>query len=66
MDLIPPGASQPLIKPRSIDDVPILALTLWSKRYGDYELRRVAAQMHDAIKQMPDVSEVTLIGGAAA
>ncbi len=31
-DLIPPGASQPLIKPRSIDDVPILALTLWSDR----------------------------------
>ncbi|HZT28422.1 MAG TPA: efflux RND transporter permease subunit [Bryobacteraceae bacterium] len=62
-DLIPPGASQPLVKPRSIDDVPILALTLWSKRYGDFELRRVAAQMHDAIKQVPDVSAVTLIGG---
>ena len=29
-DLIPPGASQPLVKPRSIDDVPILALTLSS------------------------------------
>ncbi len=27
-DLIPPGATPPLIKPRSIDDVPILALTL--------------------------------------
>ena len=26
-DLIPAGASQPLIKPRSIDDVPVLALT---------------------------------------
>src|SRR5215472_12770883 len=36
LDLIPPGASMPLIKPRSIDDVPILALTLWSKRYGDF------------------------------
>ena len=47
LDLIPPGASPPLIKPRSIDDVPILALTLWSKRYGDYDLRRLAAQLHD-------------------
>jgi len=63
MDLIPPGASPPLIKPRSIDDVPILALTFWSKRYGDFELRRIAAQVHDAIKQTPDVSAVTLIGG---
>jgi multidrug efflux pump subunit AcrB len=62
-DLIPPGASQPLVKPRSIDDVPILALTLTSKRYGDFELRRIAAQVDDAIKQVPDVSAVTLIGG---
>jgi len=63
LDLIPPGASQPLVKPRSIDDVPILALTLWSKRYGDFELRRVAAQVDDTIKQTPDVSAVALIGG---
>jgi len=62
-DLIPPGASQPLVKPRSIDDVPILALTLSSKRYGDFELRQIAAQVHDAIKQVPDVSAITLIGG---
>jgi multidrug efflux pump subunit AcrB len=62
-DLIPPGASQPLIKPRSIDDVPILALTLSSGRYDHFMLRRIAAQLHDAIKEVPDVSEVKLIGG---
>jgi multidrug efflux pump subunit AcrB len=62
-DLIPPGASPPLVKPRSIDDVPILALTLSSKRYGDFELRRIAAQVHDTVKQVPDVSAVTLMGG---
>ena len=62
-DLIPPGASQPLVKPRSIDDVPILALTFHSKRYGSYELRRIAAQVHDAVKQVTDVSAVTIIGG---
>ena len=63
MDLIPPGASPPLVKPRSIDDVPILGLTFWSRRYGDFELRRIAAQVHDTIKQTPDVSAVALIGG---
>ena len=63
LDLIPPGASLPLVKPRSIDDVPILALTFWSKRYGDFELRRIAAQVDDTIKQTPDVSAVALIGG---
>ncbi len=62
-DLIPPGASPPLIKPRSIDDVPILALTLWSDQEDHFMLRRVAAQLHDQIKQVQDVSEVTLIGG---
>jgi multidrug efflux pump subunit AcrB len=63
MDLVPPGASGPLVKPRSIDDVPILAVTLSSQRYGDFELRQIAAQVHDAIKQVPDVSAVNLIGG---
>jgi multidrug efflux pump subunit AcrB len=62
-DLIPPGASQPLVKPRSIDDVPILALTLSSRRYNDFDLRRIAAQLDDTIKQVPDVSAVTLMGG---
>src|SRR5947208_8679654 len=63
LDLIPPGASPPLIKQRSIDDVPILSLTLWSKRYGDYELRRLAAQLHDTVKQVDQVSAVATIGG---
>ncbi|MFB3829401.1 MAG: efflux RND transporter permease subunit, partial [Bryobacteraceae bacterium] len=63
LDLMPPGVAGPLVKPRSIDDVPILAFTLTSKRYGDYQLRQVAAQVQDAIKQVPDVSEVKLIGG---
>ncbi|MEO8597839.1 MAG: efflux RND transporter permease subunit [Candidatus Solibacter sp.] len=62
-DRIPPGASQPLVKPRSIDDVPVLALTLSSGRYGDFELRKIAAQLEDTVKQVPDVSQVTLLGG---
>jgi multidrug efflux pump subunit AcrB len=62
-DRIPPGVIGPLVKPRSIDDVPILALTLWSRRYGDDDLRALAAQVRDAVAEVPDVSEVTLIGG---
>ncbi|MBI2358905.1 MAG: efflux RND transporter permease subunit [Deltaproteobacteria bacterium] len=62
-DLIPPGASPPLIKPRSIDDVPILAITLWSDRYDHFTLRRLAAEVHDHVKHVPDVSEVKIIGG---
>ncbi len=62
-DLIPPGASQPLVKARSIDDVPILALTLWSERVDPFTLRRIAAQLDDEVKAVPDVSETRLIGG---
>ena len=62
-DLSPAGASPPLIKPRSIDDVPVLALTLNSDRYDHFTLRRIAAQVHDQIKEVRDVSEVRIIGG---
>ncbi|HUP62331.1 MAG TPA: efflux RND transporter permease subunit, partial [Thermoanaerobaculia bacterium] len=62
-DLIPAGAHGPLIKPRSIDDVPVLALTLSSDRYDHFALRRVAAQLQNEIKQVTDVSTVQIIGG---
>ena len=63
LDVVPPGASAPLVKPRSIDDVPVLALTLWSKRYSGYELRRLAGELQEQVKQVAGVSEVTLTGG---
>ena len=62
-DLIPPGASQPIIKARSIDDVPILALTLHSKTVDSLTLRQVAARMEQSIKSVPNVSETMIIGG---
>lgn len=64
-DKIPPGVSQPLVKLKSIDDVPILTLTLWSgnDHYTGYELRRIAAELCDKIKQDDNVSEFSLIGG---
>ena len=62
-DRIPPGVSPPLVKARSIDDVPVAAVTLWGASYDDHQLREVAAQIREAIAEVPDVSEVTLIGG---
>jgi len=62
-DRIPPGVSQPVIKPRSIDDVPILALTLWGKGHDAFALRRVAAELNNSIKQIDNVSETHIIGG---
>ena len=62
-DRIPQGASQPLIKARSIDDVPVLAMTFWGKNYDAYSLRRIAAEVQDRIKQVDNVSDTTLLGG---
>lgn len=62
-DRIPPGVSQPLIKVRSIDDVPILALTLWGNGYDSYRLRQVAGELENQLKQLNNVSETKIIGG---
>ncbi|MDX9787291.1 MAG: efflux RND transporter permease subunit [Desulfobacterales bacterium] len=62
-DRIPHSVSQPLIKPRYIDDVPILALTFTGKDMDHYTLRRVAAEIEDQIKREPNVSLTKLIGG---
>jgi multidrug efflux pump subunit AcrB len=63
-DRIPHGVSAPLIKPRAIDDVPILALTFHSAHYDHLALRRLVAQVDDSVKQVPLVAETTIIGGA--
>ena len=62
-DRIPPGVSQPLIKLRSIDDVPILALTLWGSNYDAYQLRRIAGELDNSLKQIDNVAETKIIGG---
>ena len=64
LDRVPHGVSFPLIKPKSIDDVPILALTFHSARHDHLTLRRLVAQVDDAVKQVPLVAETTIIGGA--
>jgi multidrug efflux pump subunit AcrB len=63
MDKMPAGVQFPLIKTKSIDDVPILTLTLWSASYDEYQLRRVSAELADEIKKIEDVAEIELTGG---
>jgi multidrug efflux pump subunit AcrB len=63
-DRIPWAVTPPLIKPRYIDDVPILALTFWSQEVEPYTLRRVTAEVETVIKREPNVSITSIIGGA--
>ena len=63
LDFLPSGSSQPLIKVRSIDDVPTLSLTLHSETRDPQALRRVAAHLQNVITVIPDVSETKIMGG---
>ncbi len=62
-DRIPTGVSPPLIRPRYIDDVPILALTFWSEEVDHYQLRRLTAEVEDLVKREPNASITSVIGG---
>ena len=58
------GALPPIVRPRGIDDVPVVALTLWSAdARAALELERVAVTMQAELKQLPGTREVKLIGG---
>jgi multidrug efflux pump subunit AcrB len=62
-DAAPPGALPLLVKPHSVDDVPVLALTLHSQVYDANVLRQVAIHLEDEIRTVPDVAESFVVGG---
>ena len=67
-DWLPPnlGVGQPVIKPKGIDDVPIVALTLWTEdpERGAFELQSVAHALEAELKRVPGTREIYTIGGA--
>jgi multidrug efflux pump subunit AcrB len=63
MDKMPSGVQMPLIKKVSIDDVPVLNLTFWSKDKSPYELRRIAVSVADQVKQSENIGDVEIKGG---
>jgi multidrug efflux pump subunit AcrB len=63
MDRMPPGVQMPLMKKVSIDDVPVLNLTFWSKEKSPYELRRIATSVADQLKQTDNIGDVEIKGG---
>ncbi len=60
---LPEGAVTPVVAPRSIDDVPVLAYTLWSETAGPLALRQVALEVEDELARHPRVAQVQVIGG---
>jgi len=62
-DWIPPGCSRPLLRPYSIDDVPIVTLTFWADGMDGTVLRGMAAAVDDRIRSIPGVSGTSITGG---
>ncbi|MDH3637533.1 MAG: efflux RND transporter permease subunit [Gammaproteobacteria bacterium] len=65
-DWFPPalGVGRPLIKPKGIDDVPIVTATLWSRdpAVGAYQLAQVAHAMEAELKKVPGTRDIYTVG----
>lgn len=59
------GVAQPIIKPKGIDDVPIVSLTLWTedKTRGAHELQKVAHAVEAELKRVPGTRDIYTLGG---
>jgi multidrug efflux pump subunit AcrB len=60
---LPPGAMPPVVAPRSIDDVPVVAYTLWSEKDSPEQIRRVADEVKQELIRHPRVAQVWVLGG---
>ena len=66
-DWLPPelGVGEPLVKPKGIDDVPIVSITLWTRDpgRGAFDLERIAHAVEAELKRVPGTMEVSTVGG---
>lgn len=62
-NMFPQGVYKPMVKTRSIDDVPMLGLSLWSEKQDDYQLRQIAEEVTSEIEKVKDVAITKEIGG---
>jgi multidrug efflux pump subunit AcrB len=63
IDSMPHGSMPPVVKPRTIDDVPVVAYTLWSPDASSSALRQVADEIKVELTRHPRVAQVSVIGG---
>ncbi|MCK5718134.1 MAG: efflux RND transporter permease subunit [Thiomargarita sp.] len=63
LDKMPPGVMPPLVKPKGIDDVPVVALTLWSENLDDGALRTLGFEIMQSLKGIPNTGQSFVVGG---
>ncbi|MCI4680190.1 efflux RND transporter permease subunit [Rhodoblastus acidophilus] len=64
MDLIPKGVMQPLVKPKSIDDVPVVTVTLSSSKLDLVQLRKLGLDVLQRFKALPNTGQSFVVGGS--
>ena len=59
------GVQEPVIKPRGIDDVPIVALTFWTAdpTRSAYDLQQVARAVEIELKRIKGTRDISTLGG---
>ncbi len=62
-DQMPEGAVPPIVKPRTIDDVPVVAYTLWGEQVASTQLRTMAEELKVELTRHPRAAQVWVIGG---
>jgi len=63
LDRLPAGASQPLVKPLDVDDVPVSVITLSSQAIDGLALKQLAERVRDQLSPLDGVSVADIIGG---
>ncbi|MDE2578250.1 MAG: efflux RND transporter permease subunit [Hyphomicrobiales bacterium] len=64
MDAIPKGVMQPIVKPKSIDDVPVVTITLSSSRLDLVQLRKLGLDVVQRFKALPNTGQSFVVGGS--
>ncbi|MEZ5536382.1 MAG: efflux RND transporter permease subunit [Thiolinea sp.] len=62
-DNMPMGVSQPLVKPKGVDDVPVVTVTLWSNEVDDASLRLVGLEVLQELREVPNTSQSFIVDG---
>jgi len=63
LDQVPPDLTEWLVQPKTIDDVPVLTLTLWSEEIHDARLRMLGLQLLQELKQVENTGNGFVVGG---
>ena len=64
-DQVPSLVKNWVIKPVTINDVPIVTAVLYSNQYNDFQLHRIGQEVLARVNKLPQLSKTTLVAGRA-